>query len=78
VVPAALREDIAPAMVAGPENNVAGRIQQALHVQDFRHAREWVVQVPECLRQRREDRSVRAAQRGVPGSRLSHGKKKAR
>ena len=43
VVPAALQEDIAPDMVADPENNVAVRIRQALRVQDFRLAQEWVV-----------------------------------
>lgn len=43
VVPAARREDIAPDMAAGPENNVAARIRPALRVQDFRLAQEWVV-----------------------------------
>lgn len=43
VVLAARREDIAPDMAAGRENNVAVRIQQALRVQDFRLAQEWVV-----------------------------------
>lgn len=43
VVPAARREDIVPDMAAGPENSVAARIQQALRVQDFRLAQEWVV-----------------------------------
>lgn len=43
VVLAARQEDIVLDMAAGPENNVAARIQQALRAQDFRLAQEWVV-----------------------------------